>query len=247
MGLQMKTERKITQSKNKGKRIDVLCPECHRETDHLIVEAVNVYSRREYNSEFSADGATDYQIIECQGCHTFSFRTDGWFSEAEGRNINLYPKRSEDELPVKDLFMANRKTIRLRKIYREVVRTYNNELYTLCAAGLRSIIEGICAERNISDGQVEYTDKNGDKKTKRSKSLQGKIAGLAEKGVLTKDNAEILHELRFLGNNALHELATPQPEELQLGIKIIEHIIENIYDLPSKAKELKAIRTEKIK
>jgi hypothetical protein len=243
----MKIERKITQSKNKGKKIDVLCSECHRETDHLIVEAVNVYSREEYDSEFSVDGATDYQIIECQGCHTFSFRTDGWFSEGDGRNINLYPRRSEDELPVKDLLMIARKTIRLRKIYREVIHTYNNEQYTLCAAGLRSIIEGICVERNISDGQVEYTDKNGDKKTKRFKNLQGKIAGLAEKGVLTNDNAEILHELRFLGNKALHELATPQSEELQLGIKIIEHILENIYDLPSKAKELKAFRPEKIK
>ena len=128
-----------------------------------------------------------------------------------------------------------------------MIYTYNNEIYSLCAAGLRSIIEGICAERNISDGEVEYTDKNGDKKKKRSKTLQGKISGLAEKGVLTKDNAEILHELRFLGNKALHELTTPQPEELQLGINIIEHILENIYDLPSKAKELKAIRTEKIK
>lgn len=243
----MKTERKITPSKNKGKKTDVLCPECHRETDHLIVEAVNVYFRGEYDSEFSVDGATDYQIIECQGCHTFSFRTEGWFSEDDGRNINLYPKRSEDELPVRDLLRINRKTIKLRKIYREVIQTYNNELYTLCAAGLRSIIEGICAERNISDGQVEYTDKNGDKKASRSKKLQGKIAGLAEKDVLTKDNAEILHELRFLGNEAVHELATPQPEELQLGIEIIEHILENIYDLPAKAKELKAIRAEKIK
>ena len=243
----MKTERKISQSKNKGKKFDVLCPECHRETDHLVVEAINVYSRCDYDSEFSVDGATDYQIIECQGCHTFSFRSDGWFSEEEGRSITLYPKRSADELIVKEIFRASRKLLKLRKIYREVVSAYNNEIYSLCAAGLRSIIEGICVERNITDGEVEYTDKNGDVKKKRFKNLQGKISGLAEKGVLTNDNAEILHELRFLGNKALHELATPQPEELQLGIKIIEHIIENIYELPSRARELKTIREKKSK
>ena len=60
--------------------------------------------------------------------------------------------------------------MKLRKIYREVVSAYNNEIYSLCAAGLRSIIEGICVERNITDGEVEYTDKNGDVKKKRFKN-----------------------------------------------------------------------------
>jgi hypothetical protein len=50
-----------------------------------------------------------------------------------------------------------------------------------------------------------------------------------------------------LGNEALHELTKPQPEELQIGIKIIEHILENIYELPSQANELKAIRGKKSK
>jgi len=50
-----------------------------------------------------------------------------------------------------------------------------------------------------------------------------------------------------LGNKSLHELTKPQPEELQIGIKIIEHILENIYELPSQANELKAIRGKKSK
>jgi len=65
--------------------------------------------------------------------------------------------------------------------------------------------------------------------------------------MINKVNADILHELRFLGNEALHELTKPQPEELQIGIKIIEHILENIYELSSQANELKAIRGKKSK
>lgn len=243
----MKTKREISASKTKGEKFDVFCSECHRETDHLVLEAINVYCRQVYDSNFSVYGATDYQIIECQGCHTVSFRSDGWFSEGDGKYIDLYPKRSADELEIKDIIGRSRKLLKLRGIYREVILAYNNGIYTLCAAGLRAIIEGICAERNIVNGEVEFTDANGVAKKKRSKNLQGKISGLAENGVLTKGNADILHELRFLGNEALHELTKPQPEELQIGIKIIEHILENIYELPSQANELKAIRGKKSK
>ena len=61
-----------------------------------------------------------------------------------------------------------------------------------------------------------------------------------EKGILTKRNADILHEHRFLGNEALHELTQPSKDELALAIQIIEHILEHIYELLDKAAELHA-------
>lgn len=238
----MKAKRKITENKTKGDELDVFCPECLRDTRHLILQSVNVYWRGDDHPEYYVDGATDYQIIECQGCRTISFRTEGWFSEEDGKSVNLYPERSTDTLPIKDIIRVQRK---LRRIYREIIDTYNNENYTLCAAGLRAIIEGICAERNVTDGEVEVDDGKGNIQKFRKSNLQGKISGLAEKGILTKSNAEILHEHRFLGNEALHELSQPYYDELRLAIEIVEHILENIYEIPSKAKELKAIKMER--
>lgn len=66
-------------------------------------------------------------------------------------------------------------------------------------------------------------------------NLEGKIEGLSERRFLTTDNATSLHELRFLGNEALHELSKPSNEEVKLAIEIIELTIENIYELHHRA------------
>ena len=79
------------------------------------------------------------------------------------------------------------------------------------------------------NGEIEIIYKN---------NLQGKIGGLYEKNLITKTHAEILHEHRFLGNNAVHELDMPSAEELKLGIEILEHTLENIYELKYKGEEL---------
>ena len=75
----------------------------------------------------------------------------------------------------------------------------------------------------------------------------GRIAGLQEKGILTQNNAQTLHEHRCMGNAAVHELARPSVDELRLAIEIIEHILEQLYEIPEKAIELKrAVACRKI-
>ena len=123
----------------------------------------------------------------------------------------------------------------------------NNEINTLCAAGLRTIIEGICAVLKINNGPVEITKKDGSVKIVRKKNLQGKISGLTEKGILTTKYSDILHEHRYLGNEAVHELSQPSRQELALAIEIIENILENVFEIPEKAEELKRRRFKRLK
>jgi len=73
----------------------------------------------------------------------------------------------------------------------------------------------------------------------RKDNLEGRIAGLQEKGLLTQSSAQTLHEHRYLGNSAVHELARPSEGELRLAIEIVEHVLEQLYELPEKAEELK--------
>jgi hypothetical protein len=75
--------------------------------------------------------------------------------------------------------------------------------------------------------------------------LQGKINGLHEKGKLTKEHAEILHEHRYLGNTSIHDLAAPSKEELSLALEIIEHVFDTIYEIPEKAIQLRHKRLRK--
>jgi hypothetical protein len=100
-------------------------------------------------------------------------------------------------------------------------------------------VEGTCAAQGIIDGPVEQPKKGGGKETVRKGNLEGKIAGMAEKGILTSGAAQSLHEHRYLGNNAVHELAMPSRDELKLAIEIIEHVLDQLYVIPEKALELK--------
>ncbi len=241
--------RKVTEDKTTGKEFDVLCAKCKLETCHKVLKSINDYWCSDDHPEYYVDGATEYQIIECQGCKTISFRSNGWFSEDdfhdgyEGNTI-LYPQRSKNTLPIKEFYNVPKN---LRRIYREVIDSYNNELTTLCSAGLRAIIEGICSEKKIKHGLVTITDGSGATKEVKKSNLQGKISGLAEKGILTKNNAEILHEHRFLGNEALHELVQPSMAELKLAIEIVEHVLESIFEIVSKAKELRERKVKRKK
>jgi Domain of unknown function (DUF4145) len=77
------------------------------------------------------------------------------------------------------------------------------------------------------------------------RTLEKKIDKLAEQGLMTKPQADLLHEERFIGNAALHELEPPSEGDLKLGIDIIEGLLGTIYILPGKAKRLRAARERK--
>ena len=236
--------KKVEFNLTKGQLLKLFCPDCKRETRHSVVQSVDMSGREDYDDDFWIAWDSTYQIVECQGCSQVSFRSESSNSEDmdpyTGKSIvteRLYPTRSKNFLPIKDFWNV---PLNIRRIYREVIESFNSELYTLCAGGLRSIIEGICTDQHIKDGPVDVKTKDGSTKIERRKNIEGKIAGLCEKNILTKRNADILHEHRFLGNEALHELTQPSRDELGLAIQIIEHILENIYELPDKAEELRA-------
>ncbi len=189
-----------------------------------------------------------YQIIECAGCETVSFRKlytdvsiDHHYDPSDGGEppyeISLYPSTSIHHLPIKRFPHS---PDNVGSIYKETIEAYNNNQLILCSGGLRAIIEGICSDKKV-DG-IEKVIKG--KKT-LVKNLEAKIGGLSEKGYLTKGNADILHNLRFIGNEALHELSAPPKSEIKLAIEIVEHTIENLYELEYKAKRLASKRASR--
>ncbi len=185
-----------------------------------------------------------YQIIQCDGCESISYRTlfdSAYLRSYEGNSIeSLFPKRTVNSLSIKSFLNTPKNIV---SIYRETIDAYNNDMEILCSAGLRTIIEGICTDKNIKNGEI--TEVGGKKKT--SKGLDGKIEGLAANGFLTKVHSDVLHELRFLGNKALHNLSPPSKKELKLAIDIVEHSIENIYELQDRARKLKAAAAKRNK
>ena len=253
-----KVTEKTDVNRTQDQKLKVHCSQCRRETNHVVLQSVDctgseVIGHYDGHPE-TIDWSNHYQIIQCQGCEDVTFRHVSWFSEAQqqigydewddGTSTWLYPKRSDKIRPIKDYYNVPNT---LRRIYRETLECFNNDALTLCAAGLRSIIEGMCADQRIVSGPVESTKADGTKVTKRRKTLEGKIAGLGEKGILTKGNTTILHEHRFLGNEAVHELNQPSPDELVFAIDIMEHTLDALYEMPDKADELRRIKAKRLK
>ncbi len=214
------------------------CSNCNKPTNQKVLKEVV----RKTKDEVGWWDESRFQIIKCGGCDEITFRKlyDDIYRYSEGdteskqelfpnRGMHIRPRQSYRGVPFK-----------IRIIYDETIDTFNSFMPILCGIGVRAIVESICQDKNINEGKVMSS--NG--KEHVSKNLDGKISGLLQRGFLTPHNADTLHELRFLGNKAAHEIKPPTIEELGIAIDIIENIIENIYLLTRKAESLKARRVK---
>jgi hypothetical protein len=211
------------------------CNMCKQQTNHKTLFEI----KKEYTPENTPKMQIEYaagtwRIIECLGCEDISFY-ETWVTSEDidyergmlEENIKYYPTR-EEEFLIKQQFVLI--PSKIRKIYKEAIEAFNNKLYFSCTACLRAIVEGICTNLGINERQIE-----------------AKINKLFEKGFLTKQHADILHEHRVLGNKALHEIQIPTEQELLIAIKIIEHTLENIYELQDKVEELRWHKERRLK
>ncbi|MEZ4851159.1 MAG: DUF4145 domain-containing protein [Bacteroidia bacterium] len=217
--------------------IKALCLSCKNRTKHSILNQHDIFKE-----DFDIRFGFSYQTIQCNGCESISFRETwgssddydpetGEYEESEA----LYPKRLDNVYREK-VFFENIPPI-VQRIYFETVEAFNNNLRMLAAAGIRAIIESICKSEGIVNGQVP--DHSNPEILSTKNNLQGKIFGLHQNGFLTESHSKALHELRFLGNKAIHEISAPDINELILALDIAEHTLKNIYDVSQSADKLK--------
>lgn len=204
------------------------CTDCGgKETNHRIV--------KEETGTYIDEGTrkvTTYtlvsQIIECLGCNAVRFRQ----FRRRGNNPFEFPETAvypEPQLPKREAIESKSLPKDVAKIYQETLATMDAKANTLCALGLRAIVEGICRDKSINEP-----------------NLQKKIDGLVSAGVLSVVQADYLHESRYLGNDAAHELKTPKSDELAACLEIIESLLTAIYILPTHSDRLKKRRGIKV-
>lgn len=209
-------------------KTDVACSTCKRSTKHKIL--TNIYLTGEYGQEqygeFYAfvDWIDDYQIIECQGCESISFRkiySDSENTEPIGPDEYIQVE-SEDIFPNpegRDVIEDNHLLpADLKRIYEETLNALNSDQPVLSGIGVRAIIETVCKEKGTT-----------------GRTLYDKINDLVTQGVLTNDGASILHKLRTLGNDAAHEVKPHTQSQLGLAFDVIDHLLKGVYILPHHA------------
>jgi len=168
----------------------------------------------------------NFSIIQCLGCETISFLdvygdTEMVEYNDEGEpdyyfDSTIYPSYLDksDELDYQHYIPES-----IRLIYRETIAAFKANSYILTAGGLRAIIEAICNHLKIKKG-----------------NLADRIDLLHNKGHLTLSESKRLHSIRFLGNDALHEIEKPKKDHLYILLDIVNHLLANLFINDKKLK-----------
>lgn len=208
----------------------IFCNSCHGETNHIC--KVDYCRHHLADAEKYLGGIlykTGYRLWMCAGCENCTlerYDSSELSDDEDGEyevSSTFYPKRTEYGLARK-IFRQLPHNVDI--IYQEVIQAYNNELSLLCAVGVRALIESICADQNIT-----------------GKNLKLKIDGL--RSILPDNIVVNLHSLRFIGNEAVHELTAPPQPELELAIDICEDLLNFLYELDYKATALNEARVNR--
>lgn len=207
-----------------GKEVDVACAgTCSGITSHLITASMDDLGDNDFMHWWGR-----YQIIQCRGCKKLSFRQASGTSEdyeQVGENewinherVQLYPARNAGARGLGDDVARLPETVAM--LYEETQKALLNATPVLTGIGLRALVETVCKEKK-APGKV----------------LQNQIDGLVTMGILTKTDADVLHEIRSMGNEAAHE-AVPHPDEqLVLAMEVVEHLLKSVYIIPYKLKK----------
>lgn len=194
------------------------CASCDRETWHLIMHS-------HVESEFDYRADTAYQIVQCCGCHTVSFRKvvtdfeaaypiseDDW---EVPEDVTCFPSILKGHRELQDVWDL---PTAVCEIYIQSIRAMKENSNILAGIGLRATIEAICNDRAIT-----------------GKTLDKRIEALAKGGLISQKDSERLHAIRFMGNDAAHEVKNVDPRNLLIALRIIEHLLVNIYILDGAA------------
>lgn len=161
----------------------------------------------------------NYFIIECLGCNNISFLKI--YSDTEMTYHNEYGEPDYDEdIQIFPLYLENNEVLKytyylpqkIRSIYNETITALKNNIFILAAGGLRATIEAICNHLKIKKADLSI-----------------RIDLLHDKGYLSLNESKRLHSIRFLGNDALHEMEAPKSEQIVILLEIVNHLLENLF------------------
>lgn len=174
----------------------IFCNRCKNKTNHELVhiEYQDLSDWFEYEwdqSDTTFREVNEYHLWSCLGCKSCVLEI-AYTSDAKEDNVGViwesryYPKPNNNCIQEKHFLHLEPK---LRTLYKHIVESYNNESRLLSTIGLRTLLEGICLDKNVGS---------------KRQQLVTKIPLLKE--FLPEPIANRLHVFRYFGNNAAHEL-----------------------------------------
>jgi hypothetical protein len=205
------------------------CRSCAKSTRHLVLFCHVHETDPEYYHEKDSWG-----VIRCEGCWTVSFqyRNDDFeqvYEDSEGNIehvvvINSYPRGVPDHKPLGGTYWLPEL---IRKVYKQTLSAYGEKAYVLASIGLRATIEAVCNHLKVS-----------------GTNLEKRIDQLFKGGHVSNGDKKRLHAIRFLGNDAAHEVKEPSASDLKVALDIVEHLLNSVFILEHNARSLKTVIEE---
>lgn len=198
-----------------NKKVRSYCRSCGQSTNHnILAEQIDSF-REDYEYDQT------YQILECLGCDTKSFRDvleeiQHAFQISQNEwevptSITVYPRFIKDHRSLDGEYHL---PVTVRQIYKEVLLAFQEEALILAGLGLRGTVEAVCNDLKVTGRDLEI-----------------KISKLATAGYISRRDAERLHGIRFMENDAAHKIKKPNTIQLSAALKIVEHMLLSIYIL----------------
>lgn len=209
---------------NENRQLRVFCPMCRQTTHHYVLHSV----KRVSDENDVCWWRQTFSIVKCCGCDYIGFHLEEMDEsqieyDEDGNEklvsfVCLFPHPQNEIKPISTWVIPSE----INAVYKEALNCYNHNNYRLAGAGMRAIVEAICKDKGI----------NG-------KTLEIKINKLTSKGIITKNDRDRLHAIRFIGNDSIHILKNYQSAELRVAIDIIHGILNNLYVIEEKFLGLK--------
>ncbi len=223
----------------------IFCNACGQPTKHIHVWGPHY--RIVDTADLTDDGVGLWYFLEvsdvfvCAGCDDSTLRVayfqhdrvpegpDSPLTEEFFDDIEYFPERRTSRREPKQYLSLPGQ---LRKTYSEVVSTFNSGNYTLCSAGVRMLLEGICNDRGIKG---EYVEEPGGRVV-LNPGLPKKLNLLVEN--LPPNLRDGVRALKEIAERAIHGLK-PAPKEMLAGaLDVLEGLLDAFYELDYKARLL---------
>ncbi len=201
------------------------CRKCSSQTVHTVLcERLSGREDGFYHDE------NTWQILQCNGCLSMGFRhlyedfevgTENEEGELVPRTeVALYPRALRNHRRLVTYLLPRL----IRRVYEQTLSAYGEGAFVLASIGLRATIEAICGELKVV-----------------GTSLEKRIDKLFKEGHVSNADKKRLHAIRFLGNDAAHEIAEPEESELRVALEIVENLLNSVFILEKRAEKLNSV------
>ncbi|MCL6306944.1 DUF4145 domain-containing protein [Pseudomonas syringae] len=202
------------------------CRKCNSKTRHQIKGLIVDKRHNPWENERDS-----WAVVQCQGCLTNSFhlRNEDFeqvFEDFEGElqhsvTDTSFPSVIRNHRPLSATHLLPHL---INTIYQQTVKALSQNANVLASIGLRATIEAVCNNLTVS-----------------GTNLQKRIDSLFKAGYVSSGDKRRLHAIRFLGNDAAHEIKQPQRTDILIALEIVEHLLNTVFILESRAKGLETV------